>query len=65
VDKADIVRELDKIGEALNWAIKREEGNSEANAAQHCSDKILYSPLTTKLELAKSALVKLSSELLD
>lgn len=64
MDRTDIVREIDKIGEALDWAILREEKNSEANAAQHCSEKVLYSPLTVKLNLAKDALTKLAGELL-
>jgi len=64
-DRADIERELNKIDDALAWAITREEKNSEANAAQHCSEKVLYSPLTIKLQLAKDALAKLSGVLLD
>jgi len=65
MDREDIIREIDKVGEAIDWAIKREEGNSESNAAQHCSSKILYSPLCTKLHSAKDALNKLTGELLD
>jgi len=64
LDRADIIREIDKVHEALIWAIVREERNSEANAAQHCSGKVLYSPLCVKLHEAKSAMTKLAGELL-
>lgn len=45
----NVDRELQKIEEALKWAVKHFEAQSEANAAFHTSEKVMYSPLAVKL----------------
>jgi len=45
----DMLRELDKIGDALHWAVKHHMRDNESNAALHCNEKVFYSPLTGRL----------------
>lgn len=54
--KADALRELEKIEDALSWAEKHFEKTSEANAALHCSPKVMYSPLAGKVSAALSSI---------
>jgi len=52
MDPLDLQRRLDKIAEALELAYTYHSHTNEANAALHASTKVLYSPLTTKLDIA-------------
>lgn len=55
-DKADALRELDKIEDALSWAVKHHLASSESNAALHCSERVMYTPLANKLSSAVSSI---------
>lgn len=48
----DVIREHEKIGEALVTALKHHKLRDESNAQLHLSSTTRYSPLTTKLEIA-------------
>jgi hypothetical protein len=61
----DIQRELDKIKEAVDLAVTYHEKDNEKNAALHCSPKVLYSPLTARLQIAQQTLRNLKLALLD
>lgn len=56
MDNEDLKRELQKILEAVELAVQHHEKSNEANAALHASPKVLYSPLTTKLQSADNTL---------
>lgn len=49
----DLIRDLEKIEEAVTTALEHHKLQNEANAKLHCSDTVLYSPLTVKLATAK------------
>jgi hypothetical protein len=53
------IRELLKIKEAVDLAVTYHTKINEANSALHSSDRVLYSPMTSKLILAQAALNKL------
>ena len=55
----DLVRELEKIREAVTLAVEHHEKANESNAALHASPKVLYSPLTVKLQQADASLIGL------
>lgn len=55
-------RELKKVLEALKLAKEYFMKTNEANRALHCSETVLYSPLTTKLILAEETLNNLINE---
>ena len=52
----DMARELEKVDDALGWAIRHHTKDNEANAALHTNQKVYYSPLTTMLIEARGAL---------
>jgi len=56
-------RELDKVEEALKWATEHFSRQSEANAALHCTERVLYTPLATRLFAAQRSLTFVRSEL--
>lgn len=47
---ADLRRELEKAHEALQAADLYLARHAEMNAALHCSDKVMYSPLRSKVQ---------------
>jgi len=55
MDRMDLVRELDKIDVVLLLALEHHEKANESNAALHASTKVIYSPLTVKLQTAQHA----------
>lgn len=55
-DKRDIERQIEKGIDAIEWAQKAFERESEKNAALHLSDKIMYVPIVGKLDEARRAL---------
>ncbi len=52
----DFKRELQKVLEAIEAATEYHEKSNEANAALHLSERVLYSPLTAKLQTADNTL---------
>lgn len=52
----DLNRELKKIGDALAWADQHLSRDNESNAALHCADRVLYSPLTVAVANARESL---------
>lgn len=56
MDPIDLHRQLEKLEEALTLALEHHEKQNESNAALHCSKKVMYSPLTVKLQSAKLVL---------
>lgn len=62
MDKADYQRRLDKINEALISAQIYFERQSEASAALHNSDSVLYSPIVATLEAARNDLKAIIAE---
>jgi hypothetical protein len=52
-------RELEKVLEAVGLAVEYHEKTNEANAKLHLSSKVLYSPLTVKLQAAQKILIGL------
>lgn len=55
----DTKRELEKVLEAVSLAETYHTKVNEANSALHSSDKVLYSPMTNKLILAKQSLERI------
>lgn len=55
-DVSDIERQIDKGIDAIEWAQKAFERDSEKNAALHLSEKIMYVPIVGKLDEARRAL---------
>jgi hypothetical protein len=53
--REDMLRELEKIHDALRWAVSHHTFDNESNAALHCNEKTYYSPLTTRLIDAQAA----------
>lgn len=51
----DMLRELEKIQDALRWAVRHHALANESNAALHCNEKVFYSPLTTRLLEAQAS----------
>jgi len=49
---ADLRRELGKAQIALIAALKHLSAHAEMNAALHCADRVMYSPLHAKIENA-------------
>lgn len=49
-------RELEKVLEAVTLAAEYHTHINEANSKLHCSEKVLHSPMTTKLVLAQQSL---------
>jgi hypothetical protein len=48
----DLRRELEKAQIALIAALKHLSAHAEMNAALHCADRVMYSPLHAKIESA-------------
>jgi len=55
-DVRDISRQIEKAQDAMAWAQKAFERESEKNAALHLSEKIMYVPVVGKLDEARRAL---------
>jgi len=49
MDRQDLLRDIQMIHEAVEWAAKYHERNSEQNAAEHCNPRVFYSPLAVRL----------------
>lgn len=58
----DIKRELEKVLEAVTLAETYHTKVNEANSALHSSEKVLYSPMTNKLILAKQSLERILND---
>ena len=65
MNRADLVRELGKIEEALKWTEKHLCSANESNAALHCNERVFYSPLTTQVHEARESVVRLLAELTE
>lgn len=65
MEKADLIRELEKIFHTLDSVVDYLETQNEANAKLHMSDKVMYSPLTSAAGLANKALSGLIMRLYD
>ncbi|MET7944251.1 hypothetical protein [Streptomyces sp. NPDC005302] len=52
----DLRRELEKAQIALIAALKHLSAHAEMNAALHCADRVMYSPLHAKVESAVSGI---------
>ncbi|MFI6986076.1 hypothetical protein ACIBSV_46990 [Embleya sp. NPDC050154] len=61
----DLIRELTKIGDALDWTERALTAQNEANAALHCSERVLYQPLTTAVINARASLAAVAEHLAD
>lgn len=57
----DAQRELDKIADTLAWAEQHLSRNNEANAALHCNDRVMYSPLTSRVVEARRSVEMLTA----
>lgn len=53
---ADFLRSIEMIGDAVYHARAYFERNSEAQAAMHASDKVMYSPIVAILNQAETKL---------
>lgn len=62
MEEKDLKRELVKILEAVSLAEEYHTKINEANSKLHCSSTVLYSPMTTKLILAKKSLERIINE---
>lgn len=49
---ADLRRELDKARDALESCLVHLAKHAEGNAALHCADRVMYSPLHAKVDAA-------------
>lgn len=56
-------RELQKVLLTLEWVSRYFERTSEANAALHKSEKVMYSPLASEVDSAKQSIQNALSEL--
>jgi hypothetical protein len=65
MEKADLIRELEKIFHTLDNVVDYLETQNEANAKLHMSDKVMYSPLTSAAGVANKALSGLIMRLYD
>ena len=59
MNKEDLKREIEKIKEAVDLAVTYHTKVNEANSALHSSDKVLYSPMTNKLIMAKQSIERI------
>lgn len=58
----DQKRELDKVLETVQLALRHHELQNKANSALHASDRVIYSPLTVKLQTAEDILLRLIND---
>lgn len=65
MEKADLIRELEKIFHTLDNVVDYLETQNEANAKLHMSDRVMYSPLTSAAGVANKALSGLIMRLSD
>lgn len=65
MDLLDILRELDKIEDALLWAAKKESHTAQMNAAQHCNTRVMDTPLFGRLQMAIDSLIGLRNHFRD
>lgn len=63
MDKENVKRELEKVLDALVWAMEYFEKTSEANAALHKSSKVMYTPLASEIHNAFNGLSAVLTEL--
>ena len=59
----DLRRELEKIGDALDWAVKHHRAENEMNAALHMNTIVRPTPLAVALDGAKADIDRLILEL--
>lgn len=59
MENKDLIRELEKLHETLERVTGYLEMTSEANAALHMSDKVMYPPLTSAAGIASGSLASL------
>ncbi|MGH3355245.1 MAG: hypothetical protein ACRDOJ_05070 [Nocardioidaceae bacterium] len=52
----DLTRELDKARDTLDACLTYLERYAEANAALHCADRVMYSPLHARVDTAIAGL---------
>lgn len=56
MNRADLIRELAKIDNTLDWTEKHLTLTNESYAALHVNEKVFYSPLTTQVHEASLSL---------
>lgn len=59
----DLNRELDKVSDVLAWADQYLSRENESNAALHCNERVLYSPLTVAVANARESLQRVRDHL--
>lgn len=65
MEASDLIRELEKIADTLDSVTEYLQTQSEANAALHMSNRVMYPPLTSAAGLANKALSDLIVRLYD
>ncbi len=63
MNKDNINRELDKVEQALTFALEHLQRQSEANAALHMTTRVMYSPLASSVFSAIQSLEVIRNEL--
>jgi hypothetical protein len=63
VIQADLIRELEKAHEALQWAEEFLVKTNEANAALHVNPRVFHSPLTTQVHNARESMERVIVDL--
>lgn len=61
---SDLARSLEMIEEAIHWSLEAHEKESERNAALHMQTKVMYSPICTSLQEARTKIEALRLNLI-
>ena len=61
----DLQRELEKVSDALDWAVKHFRAEGEMNAASHMNATVRPTPLAAAIESAAADIDRLIEELAD
>ena len=59
----DLQRELEKVGDALDWAVTHFKAEGEMNAALHMNSTVRPTPLAAAIESASADIERLVMEL--
>jgi hypothetical protein len=59
----DLIRELEKAREALQWTEKHLVAVNQANAALHINETVWHSPLTTQVHNARESMERVLADL--
>lgn len=63
MDRSDLLRELAKVSDTLQWAEKYLTRENEANAALHMNERVFYSPLTSQVHEATLSVDRVIADL--